>query len=424
MTIALKNIGFVGDSHLAVVSAVAAAVKTEDWKTQIVGYLGGSKVTNPVLGIQEPGLFEHWQKHQHRIVWTNDASSLTPCEVVTIALDVSTNEGGQSDLDPLRALWSAVLPWLGLNTVVVVQSQVPPGFVRGLDFPKEKLFYQVETLIFGEALMRATSPERFIIGATDKHQALPPAYQLLLQRFDCPQWMMSYESAELAKMAINSYLVAMVTTSNTLAALCEAIGADWQDIVPSLQADKRIGPFAYLNPGLGLSGGNLKRDLVSLRRIAAEQGVSAGVFGVALRDSAHRRNWVLRKLVAAKLLEQEKLTVAILGLTYKAHTDSLKDSAAVWVIHQLPPWATVRVFDPMYVGQQTIPELPTVTGCKTPESAAEGADVLLIMTPWPLFQTLDYTKILKSMKQRVVIDPLRVLTVEEHPETKIWQLGS
>src|SRR5207253_4271520 len=132
--------------------------------------------------------------------------------------------------------------------------QVPPGFTRALAVPPDRLYYQVETLVFGRAVERAMRPERFIVGCANPQQSLPPAFLAFLKAFNCPILTMRYESAELAKISINCYLVAAVSAANMLAEASEAIGADWAEIAPALRLDRRIGEHAYLNAGLGLAG--------------------------------------------------------------------------------------------------------------------------------------------------------------------------
>src|SRR3546814_8196037 len=119
--------------------------------------------------------------------------------------------------------------------------------------PGRSLIYQVETLIFGRAIERALHPERYIVGLADPDMALPAAYEAYLAAHGAPPVLkMRYESAELAKISINMCLVSAVSTANTLAELCERVGADWRAIVPALQLDRRIGPPAYLSAGLGI----------------------------------------------------------------------------------------------------------------------------------------------------------------------------
>ena len=172
--------------------------------------------------------------------------------------------------------------------------QVPPGFTRRLPLDPARLFYQVETLVFGRAVERATKPERFIVGCADPARPLPEAYATLLGAFDCPILPMRYESAELAKIAINCCLVASVSVANTLADLSERIGADWHEIAPALRLDRRIGPYSYLAPGLGIAGGNLERDLATVLRLSEATGSEASVIAAFINNSRSRRDWVLR----------------------------------------------------------------------------------------------------------------------------------
>src|SRR4029078_8790702 len=131
-------------------------------------------------------------------------------------------------------------------------------------------------LVFGRAVERALYPERFIVGCPDPSAPLPDAFSAFLKLFGCPMLTMRLESAELTKIAINCFLVASVSTANTLAELCEGIGADWSEMVPGLLLDKRIGQHAYLTAGLGIAGGNLERDLATVIRYADKVGSEYG----------------------------------------------------------------------------------------------------------------------------------------------------
>src|SRR6266542_5708454 len=130
----------------------------------------------------------------------------------------------------------------------------------------------------------------------DPQAPLPAALAALLGECGCPVLPMRYESAELAKIAINMCLVASIATANTLAELCERIGADWGEIAPALRLDRRIGPHAYLAPGLGIAGGNLERDLHTVCRLADAHGTDAGVVHACLGNSRHRGQWATRTL--------------------------------------------------------------------------------------------------------------------------------
>jgi len=298
----------------------------------------------------------------------------------------------------------AIALHLDPRAVLVVLSQVPPGFTRGVSRVSERLFYQVETLVFGNAVERATKPERFIIGCADPQAPLPPSLGAFLQSFGCPILPMRYESAELAKISINCCLVASVSVANTLAELSEAIGADWAEIVPALKLDRRIGQFAYLNAGLGIAGGNLERDLRTVIELAKGHGADAGVVKAWLANSAHRKDWVWRVLCEEGLADCADAKIAVLGLAYKENTHSTKNSPALALLEHLRG-RKVTVHDPAVPASV----VPWATGAADPHDAARGADVLVIATPWPQYRNLRASDLAAAMAGRTIIDPYRVL---------------
>lgn len=251
----LPVVGYAGMTHLGFVSAVAAAARG----CSVIAYDPDRKrielLRRGELQVVEPDLPQLFSRYRSRLTVTDQARDLKACEIVYVAPDIPTDQFGTSNLEPIRTLLALVEEGLEPQTVLVVLSQVPPGFTRSLAPRRGGLFYQVETLIFGRAVERALYPERVIVGCADPKAALPKSLADFLGTFACPILPMLYESAELAKISINMCLVASVTISNTLAELCENIGADWSEIVPALKLDKRIGQYAYLSPGLGIAGG-------------------------------------------------------------------------------------------------------------------------------------------------------------------------
>src|SRR4029079_1307298 len=134
--------------------------------------------------------------------------------------------------------------------------------------------------------------------------------------FGCPILSMGYESAELTKIAINACLVSSISVANTLAELCENIGADWSEIAPALKLDRRIGQYSYLAPGLGIAGGNLERDLATVERFAAKHHTDAGVVRAWVTTSRHRRDWAAQTIRRVLLDANPKATLAVWGLAY------------------------------------------------------------------------------------------------------------
>lgn len=398
------NIGCVGMTHLGLLHAVAFAEKGFNLVCYDEQSILIQQLQHQELPVNEPGLDVLVKKNHARLLFTDDIQKLQTCSVVFIAYDVPTDDMGNSNLDVIHRLLEKVQPVLSPTCTLILLSQVPPGFTRQIKFPKTRLFYQVETLIFGKAMERALYPERYIIGANDPEKALPDHYAFLLDSFKCPILKMKYESAELAKISINMFLVASVTTTNTLAEICENIGADWEDIAPSLKLDKRIGPHAYLKPGLGIAGGNLERDLNTIIKISKQHQTDTGVVQAWLHNSQYRRDWVLRCLKKYVFNRLDNPKICILGLAYKPNTHSLKNSPSIALIKHLKKYE-IHVHDPIVKDSELIDVIQHTELL----NAIEQADVVILMLSSAEYQTLSLEQIAKTMRGNTIIDPYRVL---------------
>jgi UDPglucose 6-dehydrogenase len=400
------TVGFAGLTHLGLVSAVAAAAKG----LRVIGYDADADRVRDIaagrLPVVEPDLDDLARRFGAQLSYTDRVGDLAACDLVYIATDVPTDDLGRSDLSGISSLIETVILALKSNGLLCVLCQVPPGFTRKIKVDPARLYYQVETLVFGRAVERATKPERFIVGCADPTRPLPAAYAAVLGAFDCPILPMRYESAELAKIAINCCLVASVSVANTLADLSERIGADWHEIAPALRLDRRIGPDSYLTPGLGIAGGNLERDLATVQRLAEASGSNASVIAAFVENSRVQRHWVLRLIHREVLPRKADPTFGILGLAYKENTHSTKNSPSLALIADLQSWP-IRVYDPTV--SATAVHHPAVTAAPSAIEAARGSDALLIMTPWPKFRTLSPADLAAAMCGRVIVDPFRVL---------------
>lgn len=398
-------IGFAGMTHLGLNSGVAAAEKGFD----VVCFDSDNERVEALrrgkLHVMEPDLPELLAKNQNRIAFTNAVSDLQKCDVVYVAPDVATDDTGQSDLTTINALYESVHAALRDDTILVVLSQVPPGYTRSLDRDKGSLFYQVETLIFGRAMERALFPERFIVGCADPSAKLPLPYETFLKSFDCPILPMRFESAELAKISINMCLVASVTVANTLAELCEAIGADWSEVVPALKLDKRIGTYAYLAPGLGIAGGNLERDLATVCNMADRHETDAGVVRAWIANSAHRKDWAWRTLRTMLLDKSPDANVSVLGLAYKQDTHSTKNSPSLALLSHMTA-RRVRIYDPVVNAEAAG---ANAVGAASALDAVQDADAVCIMTPWDEFRSLSPSDLASRMRGNLLLDPYGVV---------------
>lgn len=401
------KIAYVGMTHLGLCSSISAASKGFDTlgfdlDPDLVGRLNEGK-----LPVNEPELDELLRDNSARIAFSTDPEKLAACDVIYVAPDVPTDDAGQSDLAKLEQLLALVVEHARAGSVIVVLSQVPPGFTRARQRPGRPIYYQVETLVFGRAVERATRPERFIVGCPgDPAQPLPGALTAYLEAFGCPILPMRLESAEFAKISINCCLVASVTVANTLAELCERIGADWSEIVPALKLDARIGPRSYLAPGLGIAGGNLERDLATVVNLGDMHGTDVGTVRAWQANSRYRRDWLLRMVHAHVLADKPDAKLALLGLAYKENTHSTKNSPALALLAALQPTQVVA-YDPVVKPQSEWH--PNLTMAHDPLSACDGVDAVVIATPWPQFKELSPSELAARMHGRVVIDPFACL---------------
>jgi UDPglucose 6-dehydrogenase len=403
--------GFLGLSHLGIISSIGwasfgAPVIAVDTDEKAVATLRGGAPP-----VHEPSLDELLARSRTHIEFSADLRRLSACPLVIVARDVPTNDRGESDPSAVLDLIDAAIPHLSPGTTLALMSQVTPGFTRALGERLRasrpdlgvKLYYWVETLIFGRAVERFLRPERLIVGCADPAAPLAPELASGLLRFGCPILPMRYESAELTKTAINLYLCAAVTYANTMSDLCEAVGADWGEVVPALRLDARIGPSSYIKPGLGIAGGNLERDMVTLQDLGSARAVDTALIDTMLVYNARRWRWVLRKVEERVFAKGGRPVLAVWGLAYKKDTHSTKNSMSLRVIGELHQRAEIRAYDPV-----VRIEVEGARIVRSREEALAGADALLVLTDWGEFAAPD-PKELASMRRTLLIDAVGVV---------------
>ncbi len=400
----LPTIGFVGMSHLGLNYAVATASK----KFKVICYDENiSKINllkNKISPIFEKDLEKKIKLNFSNLNFTNNISDIKNCDNVYISKDVSTKASGESDLTATKGLIDKTIKHLNKNSNLIILCQVPPGFCRSINWNKNQLFYQVETLIFGKALERALYPERLIVGTENKKKKIKQSYLKLLKSFNCPLIIMNYESAELAKISINMYLISTVTTTNVISEVCEKIDANWNDISIALKLDRRIGKYAYLEPGLGISGGNLERDLYTLQKLQESNRINNRFILELKNKSVKRKLWILN--VVKKLKKKYKIkNISILGLAYKTGTHSIKNSPGIQLIKNLKG-LKIKAFDPIV---KKINKIKNLKISKNSHETIKGCDILIITTPWKEFKKINSNFLKKNIKKRLIIDPYNLL---------------
>ena len=413
----MMNIGYIGMSHLGLNMAVGTALKgfnvlCFDPKKNLINNLRKKRIH-----IDEPYLKESIDKVEKKISFTNKIKELNKCDFVFIAIDINTDDLGNSDLTELKYLINIVNNSLKNSIPLILMSQVNPGFCQSININRD-FYYQVETLIFGEAVKRATSPERIIIGS--ENEKISQKYLVFLKKFTEKIIVMNYQTAELCKVAINCFLISSVTTTNLLAEICEKIGADWSKISESLRLDRRIGKYAYLKPGMGISGGNLERDLKTVSNISKKVGSYEKIFNNWSENSNYRKNWVFEKLNFNLIKTRRQPLITVWGLTYKENTHSLKNSPSLKLLSKITKYK-LNLFDPIikkiYINGKCFYSL------KSLNNTLINSDALCIMNASKMFEYINY-KFFNKMNQKLIIDPLGILDKKKLPkQSKYIKMG-
>jgi UDPglucose 6-dehydrogenase len=337
------------------------------------------------------------------------AESLSESELIWVAYDTPVDEEDHADVDFVMKRVLQFFPYLSAGTLVLISSQLPVGSTGRLEreyalmFPDRpvRFGYSPENLRLGKAIRSFTRPDRFVVGV--RNEADRKRVQELLQPFSARIEWMSVESAEMTKHALNAYLATSITFINEVATLCEQVGADAREVERGLKSDTRIGPRAYLMPGAAFAGGTLARDIQFLAQIAAAHNQLPLLLSAVRASNETHKLWPRRRL-RALLGDLKSQRVAILGLTYKPGTDTLRRSNSVelceWLAQQ---GAIVQTHDPA-VKKLPEPLIQKFTLHPTPLAALAGTSALVIATEWPEYRSLTPESILSVMRKPLVID--------------------
>jgi UDPglucose 6-dehydrogenase len=369
--------------------------------------------------VSEPGLEDLLRSNAERLDFTCDPHALATARCAWVTFDTPVADDDNADVEWVLAHAVELLAHLRPGTLVVVSSQLPVGSIATLRArcaaarPDGRLRFVCvpENLRLGRALESFREPDRIVAGVSSG--ADRDELAALLAPFSSEVQWMRIESAEMTKHALNGFLATSVAFINEIAALCEAVGADAEEVSRGLKSEQRIGPRAYLGPGDAFAGGTLARDIGFLRGLARDEGLPAHVFaGVADGNAAHK-HWTRRKLIELLGAEDALLgrRVAVWGLTYKPGTDTLRRSSAI----ELCRWlvgvgAKVRAHDP------AVNALPADLAmkmelCADPLEAAREADALVMCTAWPDYLEVPVEELVAVLAGAPVIDPAGALRV-------------
>jgi UDPglucose 6-dehydrogenase len=324
-------------------------------------------------------------------------------DLLWVCFDTPVDEQDRADVDFVLAGIRRCLEHLPEGAVVLISSQMPVGTCKKLscNYPQFSFACSPENLQLGRALEAFRKPDRIIAGARDEQTRRK--LQWLLGHFSSNLLFVSPESAEMIKHALNSFLAMSVSFINEIARLCELVGADAREVQAGLKSDARIGPRAYLSPGPAFAGGTLARDVAMLGNLGREFGENLALIPAIKQSNDRHKQWPLLKLQRL-LADLKGKKIAVLGLTYKPFTDTLRRSSAVELCRSLVAYsASVKAFDPAI--HKFDGEMAGVTLCSKAAEALRGADAAVLATPWPEFRKLDWEAAIRKMHRPLLLDP-------------------
>ncbi len=361
--------------------------------------------------LYEPGLEELLIKNikNKKINFTNSfKQALDAADIVFLAYDTPIDEKDKLDLSIVFKACDKIAKFAPPKFILVIMSQIPVGtsrIIKKFILRKNKtlLFetvYHVENIKLGQALKRFMEPDAMIIGLDneDIKQEMEKIYSFIKS----PKIFMDLNSAEMTKHAINAYLANSVSFINEIADLCEATGANVKEVAKGMKGDKRISQYLSLNPGLGFAGGTFGRDLKILKKIGEQKKVKTQMINSIIEVNQNQNKKIIKKIknIFGSI---SGLNITILGLTYKPGTSTLRRSAALEIARRLLLYnVKIKAFDPMV---SVLPkEIDGIKIFNSPYDAAKNSDIILLITEWPEFQNLDFSRIKELMKTPIIID--------------------
>jgi UDPglucose 6-dehydrogenase len=390
--------------HLGCVTAACCAkffnVVGLDFEQKTVDDL---KVGKPPLF--EPGLADLIQSGlaSHRLSFESDpATALKEANLLWVAYDTPVDDDDKPDMKPVLEGVDRCLRYLPDDAVVLISSQIQAGTCQLLEgrYPGRRFAYSPENLRLGKAVQIFLHQDRIILGTRRDDDAA--RLSELLRNFTINIVRVRTESAEMIKHSINSFLAMSITFMNEVARICEKVGADAREVESGLKSESRIGPKAYLSPGGPFAGGTLARDVVTLDQLAVRLHEELFLIpAIKLSNNRHKR-WAIQKL-EEELGSLSGKRVAILGLTYKPNTDTLRRSLAIELCRMLQAEGLeIRAFDPVLRG---LPDnLQNAHLFRNIEEAALGSDAVVVCTEWPQLLEAHWPSIIPVLRQPIVID--------------------
>lgn len=369
----------------------------------------------------EPGLEEALQKNLSlgRIGFTNDydtAADFADIHFLGVGTPQKKGEFG-ADLRHVDAVINELVPRISRPSIIIGKSTVPVGTAAelarrvqtlarpGIDI---EIAWNPEFLREGFALQDTLRPDRIVIGTgagSSRAESLLRGLYARLLEDGTPCIVTDLPTAELVKVSANAFLATKISFINAVSEVCEAAGADIRVLADALGHDPRIGRH-FLTAGLGFGGGCLPKDIRAFMARAGELGASHALTFLREVDSINMRRRTRMVELASDACGGSVLgaNIGVLGAAFKPESDDVRDSPALNVAGMLQlKGANVNVYDPRAM-ENSRRLFPTLNYCTSVEEACDGADVVLVLTDWPEFVTVDPDSLADTVRARVVVD--------------------
>ncbi|MBK6492010.1 MAG: UDP-glucose/GDP-mannose dehydrogenase family protein [Sphingomonadales bacterium] len=410
------NITMIGAGYVGLVSGACFA----DFGHNVVCVdLDARKVDalrSGVMPIYEPGLeaLVRTNAEANRLSFSTDlAASVADADAVFIAVGTPSRRGdGHADLSYVYQATRDIAAAVTKPTVVVTKSTVPVGTGDEVERILREVAPKVEWAVVsnpeflreGAAISDFKRPDRIVIGTEDERarDVMREIYRPLFLN-EAPILFTGRRTAELTKYAANAFLATKITFINEIADLCEAVGADVQDVSRGIGLDNRIGS-KFLHAGPGYGGSCFPKDTLALLKTAEDFDAPVRIVEAVVSVNDSRKRAMGRKVIAAAGGDVRGRKVGVLGLTFKPNTDDMRDAPSLAIVQALlDGGAIVTAFDPegMDIARAMMPDIAYATD---PYGAAAGADVVVIVTEWDAFRALDLRRLGEIMQTRCIVD--------------------
>lgn len=410
----MSSIAIVGAGHVGVIYAAGLAelghrVKVIDIDDRRIARLRAGKIW-----FYEPGLPELLGRniHRRRIVFTsNYRAGLAKAQFVFVCVPTPASPDGSLDDRFLRKAFDQIKANVGRPAPIIInKSTVPVGtsddLARFFTTSAMRVVSNPEFLAEGRAVEDFFHPTRIVIGSHDRVAA--QAVAGLYAPLQAPVVFTDPVTSEFTKIAANAYLATKISFANVISQIGEKLGANGEDVSRAISLDPRIGR-GHLRAGLGFGGSCLPKDLAAMETLAQRFTGSAELFSAVAAVNRAQRTRIL-DLLAGRFGPLGGVRIAILGASFKANTDDLRESPALALARQLRELdGEVAIYDPVANGELRSLARGWLTVTRSAHTAIRGADVLVVATEWPEFASLDFARVRRLMRGTLVVDGRGIL---------------